>query len=259
HDRELAHRADAGELADGGAVAAEDLGRHRGDVAELAEVRVAGVAVPAGAAVRHPVEDDVVAGLDALDARADLLDDARPLVAEDAGQWHRQVTGDRVQIAVTHAARAEANEDLSLPWIADRERLDGERFVWGVQDRGLGCRHGTSSRTPLLRRCAVTWQEDSPSTTARQRHEIVTRTPPIRNVFRALPGRGHPWHVTLRPHGTGARTPCCGLAFAGTGCFSRKRDHLGGRASDGRAEPARNLLLTRPPYDMRPSRSPGSL
>src|SRR5207253_8837450 len=99
-------------------------------------------AVPARAAERHPVEDHVVLRLDALDAGADLLDDARALVAEHAGERHGEVSGDGVQVAVAHTARAEPDEDLAVARVADGERLDRERLADGVQDGGLGARPG---------------------------------------------------------------------------------------------------------------------
>src|SRR3989454_2190753 len=142
HDGELRHRADAGELADAGPVAVEDLGGHRLHVAHLAEVGVARVAVPARAAERHPVEDHVVLRLDALDAGADLLDDARALVAEHAGKRHGEVSGNGVQVAVADAARAEPDEDLAVARIADGERLDRERLPDGGPGGGLGGPHG---------------------------------------------------------------------------------------------------------------------
>src|SRR5207247_1568461 len=146
HDGELRHRADAGELADAGPVAVEDLGGHRLHVARLAEVGVARVAVPARAAERHPVEDHVVLRLDAPDAGADRLDDARALVPEHAGERHGEVAGDGVQVAVADAARGEPDEHLAVARVAHGERLDRERLADRVQDGGSGGRHGAPPR-----------------------------------------------------------------------------------------------------------------
>src|SRR5438034_729311 len=75
-------------------------------------------------------------------AGPDRLDDARALVAEHAGERHGQVAGDGVQVAVAHAAGAEADEHLAVARVADGQRLDRERLADRVQDGGLGGRHG---------------------------------------------------------------------------------------------------------------------
>ena len=53
--------------------------------------------------MRPEREDDVVAGLDVGHARADLLDDARRLVAEHHGQRRRPVAVHDVPVAVADA------------------------------------------------------------------------------------------------------------------------------------------------------------
>ena len=60
-------------------------------------------AVEAAPAVRPEREDDVVAGLHVGDARADLLDDARRLVAEHHGKRRRPVAVHDVPVAVADA------------------------------------------------------------------------------------------------------------------------------------------------------------
>ena len=60
-------------------------------------------------------EDDLVAGGEPGDARADLLDDAGALVPADDRQRGGQVTGDDVLVGVAQPAAAELDEDLPLP------------------------------------------------------------------------------------------------------------------------------------------------
>src|SRR5436309_1633761 len=176
---------------------ARDVARHLGG------------AVPARAAERHPVEDHVVLRLDALDAGADLIDDARALVAEHAGERHGEVSGDGVQVAVAHAARAEPDEDLAVARVADGERLDRERLTDGVQDGGLGARHGGTSSGWRTITAAVPSGARGPCRHERTCHPIDAR--PLGQVLRGrahMPGppgfsgpEGPPWR---RP-GTSAR------------------------------------------------------
>src|SRR5207237_10266140 len=126
-------------------------------------------------------------------------DDALAPVPEHARERHRQVARDRVQVAVTDAARAEANEDFAVAWIADGERLDGERLVRGVQDRGLGCRHGVPPRGLLtvprrrLARGSVEWtQTGAPCPAAVQECTRVPGNGHARGPVRKLPrSRSH--------------------------------------------------------------------
>ena len=102
----------------GGAV--EQAARHGGRVADLAQVGLVGAAEVALAALRHPRDDDVVAGPHDGHALADLLDHACPLVTADEG-CGPAVEGsvlDR-QVGVAHARRAHA--DLHLAGV---RRLD---------------------------------------------------------------------------------------------------------------------------------------
>ena len=74
---------------------------------DVTQVGVAGGARRALATGRHEPEDDVVARLDAMDARPDLLDDTGAFVAADHGQRHRHVAGEQVLVGVAHARRSE--------------------------------------------------------------------------------------------------------------------------------------------------------
>src|SRR5262249_28735915 len=141
-ERQLRHRPDAGELLHGRAVSMKDLGTHGADVPRLAEVCVSRRAVPARAAERHPVEDDVVTDLHALDTGPDCLDYAGSLVSEHAGQRHGEVAGYGMHVAVADPARTEPDQHVAIANVADRERFDGERLVMSGEDGGLRARHG---------------------------------------------------------------------------------------------------------------------
>ena len=89
--------------------------------------RLARAAGPALAADRAPVEDDEVAGRDVGDARADRLDDAGGLVAEQ----EREVVVDAalavVQVGVAHPAGLDLHDRLAGPGVGDDDvdELDG--------------------------------------------------------------------------------------------------------------------------------------
>ncbi len=66
----------------------------------------------------------MVADLDALDALADRLDDARALVAHDDRRGPRPVAVDHVQVGMADAARAQLDEHLAAARALERELLD---------------------------------------------------------------------------------------------------------------------------------------
>ena len=101
-----------------GQVALEDRGAH------VADRLLAARAVAAVAAVGDERADDVVAGLDPGDARADLLDDARALVAEHHRQPGLEVAVGDVHVGVAQARVGVADQDLALLGPVEVELLD---------------------------------------------------------------------------------------------------------------------------------------
>ena len=109
----------------------------RADRPALAEVRAAGQAVLAVAAEDRQAGDDVVARLELVDVRADRLDDAGRLVAEDGRRRERVEALDEVQVAVADAAGHRAHEHLAPDGLGDVDVLDRERLVGTVEDGSL--------------------------------------------------------------------------------------------------------------------------
>ena len=120
HHRVLRERARAHEVADRLTVAREPDGAV-GQVALVllgadrhAEVRARAQAVHALAALGREERDDVVADLEVLDALAELLDDARALMAEHGGRVAGRVgAGGRVHVGVADAACHQADQHLA--------------------------------------------------------------------------------------------------------------------------------------------------
>ena len=81
--------------------------------------------------------DHVIAGLELGHVRADRLDDAGGLVAEDRGGRERVVAIDEVQIAVAHTARDGAHEHLASDGLRDLDVLDGEGFIGTMEYGGF--------------------------------------------------------------------------------------------------------------------------
>ena len=102
------------------------------------------------AALGDPRDDDVVAGLDAGDALADLLDDACALVAEhDGGHPHQRAVLHR-QVGVADARGAHPYLDLTRVGLVEIDVVDLEGLLESGENGGL--RH----LELLLRRCVWT-------------------------------------------------------------------------------------------------------
>src|SRR5439155_27269572 len=114
--------------------------------ARLAQDRPPDHAEVAVAAVGRPGDDDVVARLDAVDTRADLLDDAGALVAEHhrhAGAGIGAVP--RVEAAVADAAGDHLDPHLAPLRVVDLDVLDRQGRPRGMQDRRFHEHGGSSS------------------------------------------------------------------------------------------------------------------
>ena len=77
----------------------------------------------------------MVARLQIGDGLADLLDDAGGLVTENRGRGMRIQSLDEMQIAVAHAGRGGADEDLVILRIIDVDLLDGQRLIGTMEIR----------------------------------------------------------------------------------------------------------------------------
>src|SRR5262249_21980962 len=86
--------------------------------AHVAQVRLARRAPPAVAADRQERADHVIAGLEAVDARPDFLDDPRALVAADDRGARHDVAMPQVLVGVTQTRGHVADQSLAgLGWI----------------------------------------------------------------------------------------------------------------------------------------------
>ena len=104
---------------------------------EVAQVGVAGGAPAALAAGRDEGQHDVVAGGDAGDARADLLDDAGALVAADDREGDGDVAGDEVGVGVAQPGGGQLDEDLLLLGRVELDLLDAPLLAEAPQHGGL--------------------------------------------------------------------------------------------------------------------------
>ena len=124
-----------------GELAGEDVRAH------VADGLLAGGAPAADAAVGDERADDVVARLHARDAGADLLDDARALVAEDHRQAGLEVAVGDVHVGVAEPGVGVPDEDLALLRAREVELDDLDRLAGLVDDSSLGLHRETSSST----------------------------------------------------------------------------------------------------------------
>ena len=111
----------------------------------LAVVGLPARAVGALAALGGVEGDDVVARLQALDARADVDDDACALVPEDGGEEPFGVgAGQRELVGVAHAGGLDLDEDLAGAGSVEGDGLDGQGLAGLVGDGGSGLHGGRS-------------------------------------------------------------------------------------------------------------------
>ena len=101
----------------------------------LAHVRPARHAEAAAAAVGEPAQDDMVAGVEPGDARADGLDDARAFVPEDRRARMVVDAVDDVEVGVADAARRHPDRDLARTGSVDLDVLHPEGRTGLVQNR----------------------------------------------------------------------------------------------------------------------------
>src|SRR5947207_8766011 len=100
---------------------------------------MSGEALRARPAESRQARDDVIAGAHGRDLGAHSLHDPGALVPEDERPVERVAPDavDDVQIAVAHARRRRAHEDLTAPRLVDLDRFDRERLVNLAKDGGL--------------------------------------------------------------------------------------------------------------------------
>jgi len=79
------------------------------------------------AAARHERGDDVIAGREMRDARADRLDDAGRLVTEHHRHWPRPVTVDDRQVGMAESSRADPHQHFARARRIEVDFLDTER------------------------------------------------------------------------------------------------------------------------------------
>ena len=111
--------------------------------AQLAEAEVPVAAADAGVAVRTDAQHDVVADLEAADARSELLDDPRALVSHHHRQRRGVIPVDPVQVGVADTARHDADEHLVLFRVGELDLLDTEWLAYFAKHRST---HRTSPR-----------------------------------------------------------------------------------------------------------------
>ena len=97
----------------------------------------AGGAIVAGAAEHRQARHDVIAGLDVGDVGADLFDHAGGFMAEHRRQRMRVEAFHEMQVGVTEAGDAGADQDLARARVRHADILDHQRLVDFMQDGGL--------------------------------------------------------------------------------------------------------------------------
>ncbi|MNS98221.1 hypothetical protein D3C72_1325830 [compost metagenome] len=110
---------------------------------EAAGSRVAGAAGAAAAAIAGRIHIHAIAGLEVMDLRADLLDDASRIEAEDGGQPGQGQVGKPFLPVAQHitqvrhdAARLDPDQDIGWPRLGHRDLLDHHRLANVMHARG---------------------------------------------------------------------------------------------------------------------------
>ena len=129
-------------------VGAVELGAGHDHRAEVTEILVAGGTEPAATARRQERCDDVVAGRQTDDTRADLPHDARTLVAADERKRGRQVPGADVLVGVAQAGGLPGHQHLAVFGWVEVDLFDGPVGAVLPQNRGVGL-HPSESRNML--------------------------------------------------------------------------------------------------------------
>ena len=109
--------------------------------AEVAEIAQTGLTRRTFAAGGDEGHHHVVARRDAVDARADLGDDAGALMSAQYGEaQHRDAAGDQVVVGVAHARRFHLDLDLAWLRVTDLDLLDRPRLIELPDERAF-CLH----------------------------------------------------------------------------------------------------------------------
>ena len=93
--------------------------------------------------------DDMVAGADIADIRADLLDDAGGFMAEHGGGGRGVVAVDIVEVRLADPDGRGADQHLAGTGIGDLDLLDGERAVRAPEHGGFHRMSPRSGPPPL--------------------------------------------------------------------------------------------------------------
>ena len=137
--------------------------------------RLAAVARPALAADRAPVEHHEVAGLQPRHVRADRLDDARRLVAEQEGEVVVDPALAVVQVGVAHAAGLHRDDRLARTGVGDVDRDHLDRRALGECDHGLDLLHAMSPATSGASVCHEPPKQMQPPSTRSRPHPDTPR------------------------------------------------------------------------------------
>src|SRR5208282_3441105 len=89
------------------------------------------------AAKYRQARDHVVTGLEVRDLRADFLDDAGGLVAEDRGRLPEVQPVHEMKIAMAYAAGDRAHDDFARFGFVDIDLLDREWLLGAMEDGGF--------------------------------------------------------------------------------------------------------------------------
>src|SRR5207237_899730 len=104
-----------------------------------AEIGMTAQALLAASAEAREAGHHVIAGLDGRHIGADRLDDTGTLVSQDDRPVERKpaLAIHHVQIAMAHARRGGANQDLAPPGLVDLDGFDRQRLLDFAKDGGL--------------------------------------------------------------------------------------------------------------------------